>query len=327
MFEEVLQVIREKKRFILTTHQVGDGDGMGSEIALYYALTRLGKEVVILNHEPMQEKYEFIDPEHVIQVYDPDNKKLDLQSYDVLISLDNSYIHRLGKLGQVIPQLPCVKISIDHHVFRGSFADISVVDQTTSAVGEMVYNLIKELGVEIDSKIAVPLYTAIVTDTGYFTYPNTTPNSHLIAAELMKTGINPTKIHGTIYMRNTIEQAKLLGLSMDTLKTVADGKLAYFYITLAMCRKTRMKPEETEFFIDFVKAIDNVEVIAFFRQVARNKVNISLRSKTTFDVEPFAKRFGGGGHKRSAGMLMEGKFKDIVKVVVEELKKELKSGS
>ncbi len=323
MYQEVLDIIRKNKRFILTTHMGSDGDGMGCELALYHALKKLKKEVIVLNHEPVQEKYAFIDPESIIQVYDPDDKRLDLNRYQVLFSLDNSYIHRLDRLADVIPNLSCIKISIDHHVFRGSFADISIVDETASSVGEMIFGLIKELGVEIDHSMAEPLYTSIVTDTGYFSYPNTTPGAHLIVAELMEIGISANRIHQLIYMRNTLEQAKLLGLSMETLKTIANGRLAHFHITLAMCRRAKMKPEETEFFIDFVKAIDNVEVIVFFRQVARNRVNISLRSKTDFNVEPVAKMFDGGGHKRSAGMLMEGKFKVIVKTVVDELKKEL----
>ena len=324
MFEEVIDIIKNNKRFILTTHEISDGDGLGSELALYRALKKLKKDVIILNHEPVQEKYQFIDPDSIIKIYDPDNKKLDLNKYQVLLSLDNSYLHRLGKLAEKIPGLHCTRISIDHHVFRGSFADISIVDETASSVGEMIYRLIKELDIEIEYSMAEPLYISIVTDTGYFSYPNTTPDSHLIVAELMRLGIDINRIHSLIYMRNTLEQAKLLGLSMETLKTVDEGRLAYFYITLAMCRKTKMKPEETEFFIDLVKAIDNVEVIAFFRQIARNKTNISLRSKTDFNIEHIAKRFGGGGHKRASGMLMEGKFKEIVKNVVDVLRKELK---
>jgi len=323
MFQEAIDIIRKSRRFILTTHETSDGDGIGCELALYHALRRLKKDVIILNHEPVQEKYQFIDPDNIIQVYDPENRKLDLNSYDVLLSLDNSYIHRLGKLAETIPHLHCAKISIDHHVFRGSFADISIVDETASSIGEMIYNLIKELGIKIDCLIAEPIYMSIVTDTGYFSYPNTTPNAHLIVAELMQLGIDANRIHSLVYMRNTLEQAKLLGLSMETLRTAAEGRLAYFYITLAMCRKTKMKPEETEFFIDFVKAIDNVEVIIFFRQIARSKVNISLRSKTGFDVEAIAKKFGGGGHKRAAGMLMQGKFEEILKTVVAAFEKDL----
>ncbi len=323
MFQEAIDIIRKSKRFILTTHETSDGDGIGVELALYRVLRKLKKDVIILNHEPLQEKYQFIDPDRIIQVYDPDNTKLDLNKYHVLLSLDNSYIHRLGRLAEIIPQLPCTKISIDHHVFRGSFADISIVDETASSVGEMIHNLIRELDIKIDCSIAEPIYISIVTDTGYFSYPNTTPNAHLIVAELMQLGIDANRIHSLVYMRNTLEQTKLLGLSMETLKTTTQGRLAYFYITLAMCRKTKMKPEETEFFIDFVKAIDNVEVIVFFRQIARNKVNISLRSKTDFDVEAIAKKLGGGGHKRAAGTLMEGKFKEILKTVVDTLKKEL----
>jgi bifunctional oligoribonuclease and PAP phosphatase NrnA len=325
MFKELIEIIATRQRFILTTHQISDGDGMGCELALYRALKKLGKEAIILNHEPVSEKYRFMDPDGIIQVYDPDEKSLDLNNYEVLFSLDNSYLHRLGRLAEIIPSLHNMKISIDHHVFRGSFADISIVDETASCVGEIIYRLIKHLGVEIDYAIAEPLYISVVTDTGYFSYPNTTPEAHLIVAELMRLGIDANKIHSLIYMRNTLEQAKLLGLSMETLKTVADGRLAYFHISLAMCRKTKMKPEETEFFIDFVKTIDSVEVIAFFRQVERNKVNISLRSKTKFNIEPFAKSFGGGGHAISAGMLIEGRFKQVIKTVTDALKKELVS--
>ena len=324
MFKEAIEIIKTHQTFILTTHQVSDGDGMGCELALSHALKKLGKEVIILNHEPVQEKYRFMDPEPLIQVYNPEDKNIDLSKFEVLFSLDNSYLHRLGSLAEIIPSLHCMKISIDHHVFRGSFADISIVDETASCVGELIYKLIKELGVEIDYSIAEPLYVSIVTDTGYFSYPTTTPEAHIIVADLMKRGINANKIHNLIYMRNTLEQAKLLGLSMETLKTVADGRVAYFYISLAMCRKTRIKPEETEFFIDLVKTIDSVEVIVFFRQIARNKTNISLRSKTDYDIEPFAKSFGGGGHASSAGMLIEGGFKHTIKKVIDSLKKEIK---
>lgn len=324
MLKEIIEIIRTRQRFLLTTHQVGDGDGMGCELALYRALIKLGKEAVILNHEPVPEKYRFMDPDGIIQVYDSNNKRLHLESYEVLFSLDNSYLHRLGHLAEVIPDLKCMKISIDHHIFRGSFADISIVDETASCVGEIIFSLIKQIGVEIDYSIAEPLYISVVTDTGYFSYPNTTPEAHLIVAEFMQIGIDANKIHSLIYQRNTLEQAKLLGLSMETLKIAADGRLAFFYISLAMCRKTKMKPEETEFFIDFVKAIDSVEVIIFFRQVARNMVNISLRSKTDLNIEPFAKSFGGGGHANSSGMLIEGKLKPVMKNVVDALKKELK---
>ena len=324
LWEPFVELLHTHRRFLLTTHTRADGDGIGSELVMHRYLTKRGKEVAVLNHEPISDKLAFLDRRRIIRTVDAD--ALEAGAYDdfeVLISLDNSYRHRLGELAALCDRPGLVKLAIDHHVFRGTFADVAIVDEAASSVGQMLFDFLKQQRVKLDRSYARPLYVSLVTDTGYFSYPNTTPAAHLMAAELLKFRVDPTKINELIYQRNTLAQAKLLGLAMHTLRTELDGRLAWFSVTHADVERTGVDPEETEFFIDFVRQLEDVEVIAFFRHLKRGTVNISLRSKSTFSVEAVAKRYGGGGHATMAGMLVNGAFKTVVADVVATLKREM----
>jgi phosphoesterase RecJ-like protein len=323
-WEPFLDLCRAHHRFLLTTHTRADGDGIGSELALRRYLTKRRKEVLIVNHEPVHEKLAFLDRRHVIKTVDAE--ALAVGAYDdfeVLVSLDNSYRHRLGELGALCDRLGLVKVAIDHHVFRGTFADVAVVDEKACCVGEMLFDFFGQQRVKLDAAFARGLYVALVTDTGYFSYPNTSPAAHEMAAQLLKFNVNPTTINELIYQRNTLAQAKLLGLALHTLHTDLDGRLAWFSVTRASVERTGVDPEDTEFFVDFVRQLEAVEVIAFFRHVKRGTVNISLRSKGDFNVEKVAKQYGGGGHAAMAGMLVKGAFRTVVADVVATLKREM----
>jgi phosphoesterase RecJ-like protein len=324
IWEPFREVLGRHRRFLLTTHMRADGDGIGSELAMHRFLTRRGKEVLVLNHEPVHEKLAFLDRRHVIKTvgdgpFDPSA----YDGFEVLVSLDNSYRHRLGELGALCDRPGLVKVAIDHHVFRGTFADVAVVDEKACCVGQMLFDFFGQQRVRLDAAYARGLYVSLVTDTGYFSYPNTSPAAHEMAAQLLKFSVNPTQINELIYQRNTLAQAKLLGLALHTLHTDLDGRLAWFSVTHAGVERTGVDPEDTEFFIDFVRQLEAVEVIAFFRHVKRGTVNISLRSKGDFNVEKVAQQFGGGGHATMAGMLVNGAFKKVVADVVAVLKREM----
>ena len=324
VWEPFLELLRTHTRFLLTTHMRADGDGLGSELALRRFLTAHGKEVLVLNHEPVPDKLAFLDHRHVIKTVDPE--ALEAGAYDnfeVFVSLDNSYRHRLGRLAAFCDRPGLVKVAIDHHVFRGTFADVAIVDESACSVGQMLFDLFRQQGTTLTVDYARPLYVSLVTDTGYFSYPNTTPAAHVMAAELLKCRVDPTRINELIYQRNTLAQAKLLGVALHTLRTDLDGRLAWFAVTHADAARAGIDPEDTEFFIDFVRQIDAVEVIAFFRHVARGTVNIGLRSKGALNVEVVAKRYGGGGHATMAGMQVKGAFKKVVAKVVASLKRDM----
>ncbi len=324
LWEPVLDLLTAHRRFLLTTHTRADGDGLGCELVLHRFLTRRGKDVVILNHEPVPDKLAFLDRRHAIKTVD--QAALDAgatNDFEVLISLDNSYRHRIGALAALCDRPGLVTVAIDHHVFRGTFADFAVVDETACCVGQMLFDFLKQQRVKLDAAYARPLYVALVTDTGYFSYPNTSPAAHRMAAELLQFKVDPTKINELIYHRNTLAQAKLLGLALHTLHTDLDGRLAWFSVTLADARRIGVDPDDTEFFIDFVRRLEAVEVIAFFRHLKRGTVNISLRAKGGLDVEAIAKQYGGGGHATMAGMQVKGAFKNVVADVVATLKREM----
>jgi len=319
-----LELLKRHKRFLLTTHTRADGDGLGSELALRRYLQAQGKDVLVLNHESITDKLTFLDRRRVIKTAEPAALEAGAyNNFDVLVSLDNSYRHRLGALGTLCDRPGLVKVSIDHHVFRGTFADVAIVDESACCVGQMLFDFFTQQAVTLDAAYARPLYVSLVTDTGYFSYPNTSPAAHTMAAELLKYKVDPTRVNELIYQRNTLAQAKLLGLALHSLRTDLDGRLAWFAVTHADADRIGIDPEDTEFFIDFVRQIDQVEVIAFFRHIRRGTVNIGLRSKGTLNVETVAKRYGGGGHVTMAGMLVKGAFKKVVAAVVATLKREI----
>jgi phosphoesterase RecJ-like protein len=323
-WDSFLDVCRAHTRFLLTTHTRADGDSVGSELVMHRYLRKRGKEAVIVNHEPVHEKLAFLDRRHVVKVVEAE--ALASGAYDgfeVLVSLDNSYRHRLGELGALCDRPGLVKVSIDHHVFRGTFAEVAVVDESACCVGEMLFDFFREQRVRLDRTYARALYVSLVTDTGYFSYPNTSASAHLMAAELLKHKIDPTRINELIYQRNTLAQAKLLGLAMHTLRTDLDGRLAWFSVAHADAERMGVDPEDTEFFIDFVRRLEAVEVIAFFRHLKRGTVNVSLRSKGEFNVETISKQYGGGGHATMAGMQITGAFKEVVADVVATLRREM----
>jgi phosphoesterase RecJ-like protein len=323
-WDSFLEICRAHTRFLITTHTRADGDGLGCEIALHRYLAKRGKQPVILNHEPVNERLAFLDRRHVVKVADA--QALASGAYDgfeVLVSLDNSYLHRLGELGALCDRPGLVKVSIDHHIFRGTFADVAVVDESACCVGQMLFDFLRQQRVRLDRTYARALYVSLVTDTGYFSYPNTTASAHLMAAELLKHKIDPTRINELIYQRNTLAQAKLLGLAMHTLHTDLDGRLAWFSVSHADAERMGVDPDDTEFFIDFVRQLEAVDVIAFFRHLKRGTVNVGLRSKGKVNVETIAKKYGGGGHATMAGMQIKGAFTKAVADVVATLKQEM----
>ena len=208
-------------------------------------------------------------------------------------------------------------------MYKRQFADVAVVDETACCAGQMLFDLLRQQRVKLDRTYARALYVSLVTDTGYFSYPNTTASAHLMAAELLKYKIDPTRINELIYQRNTLAQAKLLGLAMHTLHTDLDGRLAWFSVSHADAERMGVDPDDTEFFIDFVRQLEAVEVVAFFRHLRRGTVNVGLRSKSKFNVEAVAKHYGGGGHATMAGVQIKGAFKTVIADVVATLKREM----
>lgn len=319
-YDRILEIIHSNNSFIITTHVNPDGDAIGSELALAYFLQKLNKKFLIINHSPTPENYLFLDEENLINKY---NSSFDDQILhaDVLIAVDFNTIGRTRSMVEALKKSNAYKIIIDHHRNPQNFVNEIFTDVDTAATGILIYELIKKYDPNfIDKKTADALYTAIMTDTGSFRFERITPEVHLIVADLIERGTNPTIIYNKVYNEISYEKLKLLGVSISNINLELDGKIAYMVIDRNLLQK--YVPNEEEFdvdgFVNYCLSLKTTIVGILFFEL-KNGVKVSLRSKGTFPVNLLAEKFGGGGHLNAAGIrLDEEKLSDVIPKILQQ---------
>ena len=316
--QQTIEAVRHHQRFLVTTHINADGDGIGSELGLTRFLRHLGKEVTILNSTPTPRNYRFLDASGEIQIFDCSTAAQEYQGTEIIFIVDISKWERLGPMIDFVRHHSAPKICIDHHPFCGSFADINLICEEACASGELVLELINAMHVTLTPEIAEPLYASILTDTGAFRFPNTTEKTHLTAAQLLSTGIDSSYIYEEIYERCSHARVKLLGETLCNLEYLHSGRLAWMMITQPMIHQAGAETEEIEGFADLARGIRKVEASLLFIELPDGKVKVSLRSKGEVDVNKFASKFGGGGHRHASGILIDGPISIAVNRVLQE---------
>jgi phosphoesterase RecJ-like protein len=325
-YNRILEIIKSNNSFVITTHVNPDGDAIGSELALAYFLQKLNKKFWIINHSPTPENYLFLDEEKLINRYnsDFDDKIL---SADVLIAVDFNTIGRTRSMVEVLEKSKAYKIIIDHHRNPQNFVTEIFFDIDEPATGNIIYKLIKTYNEDfIDKKTADALYTAIMTDTGSFRFERITPEVHLIVADLISRGTNPTYIYNKVYNEMSYEKLKLLGEAITNIKLEADGKIAFMVLDRNLIEKYVESEEEFDVdgFANYCLSLKSVIVGLLFFEL-KNGTKVSLRSKEKFPVNSVAEKFGGGGHLNAAGIRFDGmKLSEVltqaIKQTIEELK-------
>lgn len=319
-YDRILEIIHSNNSFIITTHVNPDGDAIGSELALAYFLQKLNKKFLIINHSPTPENYLFLDEEKLINKYNPSFDDQILNA-DVLIAVDFNTIGRTRSMVEALKKSNAYKIIIDHHRNPQNFVNEIFIDVDTAATGILIYELIKKYNPNfIDKKTADALYTAIMTDTGSFRFERITPEVHLIVADLIERGTNPTIIYNKVYNEISYEKLKLLGVSISNINLELDGKIAYMVIDLNLLQK--YLPNEEEFdvdgFVNYCLSLKTTIVGILFFEL-KNGVKVSLRSKGTFPVNLLAEKFSGGGHLNAAGIrLDEEKLDDVIPRILQQ---------
>lgn len=316
---KIAKVIGENKSFFITSHIRPDGDSIGSQLALKRMLEKLGKEVVIVNHDPVPKIYDFLPGSESIRQESPKNKEC-----DVTFVLDSPEFSRLESTAEAIKKAKVI-INIDHHLGNKKLGKYNYVDTKASAVGEQIYELTRVMGFEIDREIALCLYVGILTDTGSFRQSNTTFRAHEIVAHLMKIGdLKPAQITHQVYETQLPSAIKLLSMTLDTLERSEDGRIAWMTITDEMFQETATTKAEAENFINYVRSVKGSEVAILFTELARDEVKVSFRSKSSADVNNIAKTFGGGGHLRASACTIKGDMEEVKQKVLREVEKQLK---
>jgi bifunctional oligoribonuclease and PAP phosphatase NrnA len=299
--ESIRAILAENRNFILTSHVNPDGDSLGSELAMARALRQIGKNPVILNHNPVPDNYNWLDPERLIGTFDPARDTEAVLNADVILILDTNQPERLKSMQECVVKSAALKIIIDHHLEPHPFADFTLSDTEATSTGEILYRLLGGMpGVVIDLPIATALYTAIMTDTGSFRFPRTGAATHRIAADLITRGADPVECYVQVYERWTPGRMRLLGEVLDSMKTAHGGRCAWVVCTQKMFLETGTSEVDTDNFTVYPMSIRGVEVGILFNEL-RDGVKISFRSKGAIPINELAKEFGGNGHRNAAG--------------------------
>lgn len=319
LFETFKVIVESNQTFVLTTHINPDGDGLGTECALAYFLTQLGKNVRILNSSPTPRNYLFLNQIFPIEQFNPFQHTSHVESADVIIVIDANTPDRLGNLKDAVINNKGVKVCIDHHLDPEEFADLYILDESSSAAGEIVYRILNYMGDRqpIDKQVAYALYTAIMTDTGSFRYPKTDPEVHKIVAHLLQAGADPGIIYEAVYEQNTLSQLHLLGKALLNIQLVHNGKVAYIALTKDFFDGVKPDEFDTEFFVTYTMSIAGVQIGLLFSEL-EDCIKINFRSKGDIWINELAKHFGGNGHKNAAGARVKNvSMNDLIHQVLE----------
>lgn len=323
-FNSILDLINDNNNFVITAHINPDGDAIGSELALARYLKSIGKQVKIINHSSTPEYLQFlINDSSEIEFFEAASHREVIIQADIIFMLDINQLNRTGDLEESIRISQAKKICIDHHEFPEKFAHAEVIDTEKSSTGELIYDLLCEAKFKLNYKIALPLYVAILTDTGSFKYDRTTPKVHRIVSELLKTGIDTKTVFREIYDKGTAGSLQLLGRALSSLTLVCGGKVSYMSVKRSDLVETGTSEEDVEGFVNYNLTIKDVEVGIFFFEL-EDGVKASFRSVSKVPVNKLAKEFNGGGHFHAAGVRITGQELELsIREILKETEKYL----
>jgi phosphoesterase RecJ-like protein len=314
--KSVIKAIKRHKSFLITSHINMEGDAVGSQLAMADILKKMGKKCVIMDNDPVPSQFAFLDGADRIKTGLDDKA-----AFDAVIAVDCPVAQRAGRVAAYFNKVKAV-INIDHHISNTGFGDVVWVEPGMSSAGEMMYHLYRELRLKIDKKAALNMYVAMSTDTGSFTYENTTSDTHRIASELIKAGVRPLWVVNRLNESKSVNDLKLLCETLATLQMHFDGKVAMIYTSLGMFEKYGLAPESAEGFVNYARSIKTADIAVFLleRRDKPTEVHVSFRSKGRVNVNNLAKLLGGGGHPNASGCMIKGSIEQAKAIVLSTIR-------
>lgn len=320
LFDRLNRYIQSNRRFLITTHLLPDGDGLGGEIALASYLKAIGKECWIVNSDPTPEKFSLVDPDSEIEVWPELNEKGVLPAVDLIFALDVNDLTRVGTLQSALKKLGSQVVYIDHHIAEEKLEGEHIIDPEISSMGEFLFRFFRYVHAEMTFKMALAMYVSIFLDTHRFRHRRTTALSHAIAAALVDLGVNPAMVHQEVHQKRSLNEMHFLGEVLNSIQTTDDGKVAWVGIPLDLQKKYKASAEESQGFVDFLLNLKDIEIAVLFREEAKNQTRVSFRSRGKIEIYPFVKKLGGGGHAYEAGVLLHQPFSQAVQETLRLLK-------
>ena len=319
-FNALINFIREQNEITLIAHISPDGDTLGSALAVYLLLTRMGKKCEVVCDNPVPKIYAFFpDSDKVVT---PENAI----GYHAVIAIDCADRSRMGRAAKLFDNAEKTAL-IDHHVTNPGFAGINLIIPQAAAVAEIINSLYLKMDMPVNKDAACCIYAGIVTDTGNLSYDNTTPSALRIIADFVEQGLDIAKLNRLIYRTVPYCKTRVQGYLNSKIVLEHGGDIGISVLTREQMLSYNAADEDCEGVIDCIRDIDCVKIAVFIREGADGSFKVSLRSKETGDVGRIAKKFGGGGHKRAAGYTSYSSLSTVIANVIEEAAKALKDGT
>lgn len=327
-WERFRRLVAEHQRFLLISHIRPDCDALGSELGMAGVLRALGKDVMIVNGQATPPNLQFIDPAQQLQALGVDVEAADLAGIDVLMILDTSAWAQLGPMADVIKASPARRVVLDHHVGEDDLGAELFKDTSAEATGRLVVDAARALGVRLTAEMAMPLFAAVATDTGWFRFASTTPVTFRCAAALIEAGAKPAAIYNQLYEQETLARLNLRGRILARAQAELDGRLAHTYVLREDFEATGAHPADTEDAINLTLNVSGTLVAVILVEQPTGGFKISFRSRTpSVDCNRLAQQFKGGGHKAAAGGSINEPFAQAQEKVLNAARQALLSAS
>ena len=316
MMKKIIQQLAKSEHVLLASHTKPDGDAIGALLAMGIALEKLGCQVALYNESSIPEVYRFLPAVDRIQ-----KKLTDWQRFDTAVILDCGVLSRVGSAADDIATVPVI-INIDHHTTNNRFGHYHLVDVAACATSEIVYRLILEMNLDVDTAMATAIYTGILTDTGSFRFSNTNQAAFSICEAMVAAGVKPSTVAQHVYGAYSLGRIKLLNLALDSIEISNNGYLSIMTVTRDMLADTDTQPEDADGLINYARRIRDVKVAALIHELennteseSRKQFHVSLRSDGSVDVSDIAMKFGGGGHAGAAGFSVESNLAELKQTI------------
>jgi phosphoesterase RecJ-like protein len=307
---EIRDAILRKQRFAITSHARPDGDAIGSQLAMAFALRSLGKTVRVIDKDFAPPQFQTFPGVSAIEV-SPSVQ----EEFDAVLVMECADLSRTGVDGFQRSFI----INIDHHPGNKMYGAINWFDESAAACGEMVLDVIDALGVSLTAEIATHLYIAILTDTGGFHFSHITPRTFEICRRCTEAGAQPEAIARAVYDNSTLGRLRLMGAVLHNLELESQGRLALANLSLRLLEETGSTQEDSDGLINIPLSVKEIQAVAFFKEISPEQYRVSLRSKGEIDVNRVANTFGGGGHRNAAGCTLDGPYVQVRRTLLEEL--------
>lgn len=311
--QQAAQRILEAEDILILSHKNPDGDTIGSASALYHGLTQLGRQAAVLCSDELPARYGYTGARIFQGEFEP----------QLVVAVDVASVQLFGDKREMPRYSRHVNLCIDHHAGNGGYADFTLLDPQAAATAELLYQVLREMGVTITPQIADCLYTGVATDTGCFRFASTTANTHRVAAELIEAGAQVEELNTRLFACTARERMAAERIARDHLEYHLEGRCALVYLTRDEIEASGVDPADLEDLTSLPISIEGVQVGLTLRQQPSGSYRISVRTAKGVDACAIARRLGGGGHTRAAGCELLGTLENTKRAILAEVEAEL----